>query len=142
MIFQPDQLGPRGAARSGWTVNLSSEYDCQNLFYTVVKPWLPGVGREEVTVRFDDHEKRADFSLFEGKLVVEMKFIDSNAKKSEVVKTLDGLARFYSRNANVGCLLFIIFVKENIVLDDRRWEYDYSFRTTSPQVITIVVRIP
>lgn len=142
MIFRSDQLGQRGVAKSGWTVNLSSEYDCQNLFFTVVKPWLPGLSREEVVIHFDDQAKSADFSLFESRLVIEMKFIDSPGKKAEVVKTLDGLSRFYARNANIGCLLIIVFVKCDVTLDDARWEADYSFRTTAPQVVTIVVRIP
>ena len=142
MIFRSVQLGQRGVAKNGWTVNLSSEYDCQNLFFTVVKPWLPGLGREEVVIHFDDQAKSADFSLFEGRLVIEMKFIDSPGKKTEVIKTLDGLSRFYARNANVGCLLFVVFVKRDVMLDDARWEADYSFRTTAPQIVTIVVRIP
>jgi hypothetical protein len=121
MIFRSDQLDQKGDAKNGWTVNLSSKYDCQNLFFTVVKPWLPGLDREEVAIRFDDQEKIADFDLFEKRLIIEMKFIDSAAKKAEVVKTLDGLSRFYAGNANVGCLLFIIFVKPNVDLDDARW---------------------
>jgi predicted nucleotidyltransferase len=141
MIFQRCQLGQRGFAKDGWTVNLSSEYDCQNLFFTVVKPWLPGLGREETAIHFDDQAKRADFSLFEGRLVIEMKFIDSPGKKAEVVKTLDGLSRFYARNANIGCLLIIIFVKHDVSLDASKWEADYSFKTTAPQVVTIVVRL-
>jgi hypothetical protein len=75
---------------------------------------LPGLGREEIAIRLDDQEKIADFDLFEKRLIIEMKFIDSAAKKAEVVKTLDGLSRFYAGNANVGCLLFIIFVKPNV----------------------------
>jgi hypothetical protein len=113
----------------------------QNLFFPVVKPWLPGLGREEVVIRFDNQEKLADFSLFEGRLVIEMKFIDSPGKKAEV-RTLDALSRFYARNASVGCFLFIIFVKHDITLDDARWEADYSFQATAPQVVTIVVRTP
>lgn len=142
MVIKPSDLGPRGNAKAGWTVNLASEYDCQNLFFTVVKPWLPGLGREEVTIYFDDQKKLSDFSLFEGKLVIEMKFIDGTGKKAEVVKTLDGLARFYARNANVGALLFIIYVKEGVELDHRRWEQDYSTAATSPTVTTVVARIP
>ncbi|GEM_PF-899965 len=142
MVMRPSALAPRGAAKSGWTVNLASEYDCQNLFFTVVKPWLPGLGREEVAIHFDEQQKRSDFSLFEGKLVIEMKFIDGTGKKAEVVKTLDGLSRFYTRNANVGALVFIIYVKEGVELDDRRWEQDYSTVATTPTVTTVVVRIP
>jgi hypothetical protein len=142
MVFRADQLGQKGVAAHGWTVDLSSEYDCQNLFFTVLKPWLPELAREEVTIRFDDQKKLSDFSLFEGRLVIEMKFIDSSRKKAEVVKTLDGLARFYSRNSNIGCLLIIVFVKAGVTLDDARWETDYSFRSVAPQVITVVIRIP
>jgi len=137
-----DQLGPRGAAKLGWTVNLQSEYDCQNLFFTVFKPWLPGLAREEVTIRFDEQAKISDFSLFEGRLVIEMKFVDGPGKKTEVVKTLDGLSRFYARNANVGTLLFMVFVKQNVQIDTDRWESDYSFATKTPNIITVVIVVP
>lgn len=141
MIFRSDMLGPRGHARQGWTVNLRSEYDCQNLFFTIVKPWLPELAREEVAIIFDDQSKLSDFSLFEGRLIIEMKFIDDNAKKAEVVKTLDGLSRFYSRNANIGWLLFILFVKRDVQIDSAKWESDYSFITNSPPVTTVVISI-
>lgn len=142
MIFQKSDLGQRGAAKTGWTVDLNSEYDCQNLFFTVVKPWLPGLAREEVAINYDGQKKLSDFSLFENRLIVEMKFIDSDAKKREVVKTLDGLSRFYSRNSNIDCLLIIIYVKSFVSLDAERWEYDFTFYKTRPQVITAVVVVP
>lgn len=142
MIFQSKDLGQRGSAKSGWTVDLQSEYDCQNLFFTVAKPWLPELGREEIEIHFDDQAKVSDFSLFQGKLVIEMKFIDTDSKKREIVKTLDGLKRFYTRNANIGCLLMIIYVKAGVDVDGPRWETEFTFRTTSPLVTTIVVSIP
>lgn len=142
MIFRPDQLGQRGVAKDGWTVNLQSEYDCQNLFFTVVKPWLPELGREEVEIYFDDQAKVSDFSLFQGRLIIEMKFVQSDAKMREVVKTLDGLKRFYTRNANVGCLLMIICVKPGVAIDGAKWEAEFSYRSASPSVITMVVPVP
>lgn len=54
MILKPNELVKRGAARDGWTVNLKSEYDCQNLFYTVIKPWIPSIGKEQVTIIYDE----------------------------------------------------------------------------------------
>lgn len=57
MVLQSAQLRQRGQAKDGWTVNLQNEYDCQNLFYTVIKPWLPGIRREEVAIYFDDQKK-------------------------------------------------------------------------------------
>lgn len=142
MIFRSSDLGQRGVAKDGWTVDLASEYDCQNLFYTVIKPWIPGIGREEITIRYDGQDKIADFNLFDSKLIVEMKFIDGDSKKREVVKTLDGLGRFYSQNSNIKILLFFIFVKEGVSVDATRWASDYTFSKNSPQVLTHVIYVP
>lgn len=142
MIFQSKDLGQRGNAKSGWTVNLKSEYDCQNLFFTVAKPWLPELGREEIEIYFDDQAKKSDFSLFDGKLVIEMKFIESDNKKREVVKTLDGLTRFYMRNSNIGCLLMVIYAKADVGIDGPKWEDEFTLKTTSPSVTTMVVSVP
>jgi hypothetical protein len=142
MILCPSDLGQRGIAKYGWTVNLTSEYDCQNLFYSVLKPWVPAVGREEVTIRYDDQEKIADFNLFDSKLIIEMKFIDSDAKKREVVKTLDGLSRFYAQNANIRVLLMLVFVKSGVNIDASRWASDYTFYRNTPRIITHVITVP
>ncbi|NKK82039.1 nucleotidyltransferase domain-containing protein [Rhizobium leguminosarum] len=142
MVFKPGSLGPRGQAKSGWTVNLTSEYDCQNLFFTVVKPWLPKLAKEEAEIFFDGQAKISDFSLFDGKLIIEMKFIENLQKKAEVVKTLKGLSDFYRRNANVGYLLLIIFVKETVELDAMQWEAEFSISHVKPNVETIVIKVP
>jgi len=65
-----------------------------------------------VTIRYEKQQKFADFTLFDGRLVVELKFIESETKKREVLKDLDGLSRFYSRNGNIRCLLLLIYYKE------------------------------
>lgn len=142
IILRPEDLGQRGQAKSGWTVNLNDEYDCQNLFFTVVKPWLPGLSREEVAICYDDQDKRSDFSLFEGKLIIEMKFIKDNASKSTVVKTLEGLSSFYIRNNNIGCLLIIVYVKAGVDIDKTKWESDFTHANRAPSVITMVVKVP
>ncbi|MCW2317777.1 hypothetical protein M2322_003342 [Rhodoblastus acidophilus] len=142
MIFSPSQLGQRGEAKCGWTVNLQSEYDCQNLFFTVIKPWLPGLAKEEVEIYFDGQAKIADFSLFNSKLVIEMKFIDRPTKKNEVSKTISGLKNFYIQNGNIRFLLFIIYVKGDVDIDGPRWEAEFTFMTSTPRVITMVIAVP
>lgn len=143
MVLQPDQLQQRGQAKNGWTVSLQDEYDCQNLFYTVIKPWLPELGREEIEIYFDNQKKISDFSLFEGKLTIEMKFIDSGVSKAAVAKTLEGVGRFYSRNSNIGCLLMIVYVKAGTVdVDAARWEAEFTHVHHMPSVITIVIEAP
>jgi REase_DpnII-MboI len=142
MALKPSEVGGNGAARNGWTVNLKSEYDCQNLFFTVVKPWISNIAKEEVTVVFDDQEKSADFSFFNSKLIIEMKFIDSDNKKREVVKTLEGLTDFYKRHTNVNILLMLIFVKEGVAINVGKWEADFTYYSNSPKVITHVIYVP
>lgn len=143
MIVEPKNLGQKGQAKDGWTVNLQSEYDCQNLFYSVVKPWLPELGREEVAIQFDDQEKKSDFSLFGGKLIIEMKFIKDQNSKAAVVKTLQGLCNFYKRNANVHFLLFIVYLKKGEAeVDCTKWEAEFSHQASWPRVLTMVVLVP
>ncbi len=133
----------KGQAKQGWTVNLASEYDCQNLFWTVVKPWLPGLAREEVTVLYDNQKKTADFNLFGNQLVIEMKFIKDSNSMSQVAKTLGGLAQFYQNNANVKVILFMVFVKSGTaVVDGSKWEADFTHSTRQPKVITKVLLCP
>lgn len=142
MIMGPGDLGQKGAAKHGWTVNLQSEYDCQNLFWITVKPWLPALAREEVTIRYEKQDKSADFALFDGRLIVELKFIDTEAKKREVLKDLDGLSRFYSRNTNISCLLLLIYYKDAANIDAARLEADFTFMHKKPTVVTHLIKVP
>jgi REase_DpnII-MboI len=142
MILGMKDLNPKGAAQSGWTVNLQSEYDCQNLLFTVLKPWLGSVGREEIAIRYDEQAKVADFNLFNSQLVIELKYIDTEQKKREVIKTLSGLSEFYLRHANIRVLLILVYVKHGVSVDGNRWQVDYSYVTHSPKVITQVIEVP
>ena len=129
-----------GLAKSGWTVKIASEYDFQNLFWITIKPWLPGLSREEVTITYDGKEKRADFNLFGNQLIIELKHIKDDGDVRETVKTLAGLSEFYSRHPNVRFLIFALLVDAQVQLDDRKWEQDYSYSAHLPIVQTVIVR--
>ena len=138
MIMKKADLGQRGQAKDGWTVNLHSEYDFQNLFWTVIKPWLPTLAREEIEIKYDGQAKYSDFNLFGSKIIIEMKYIDTVSKKAEVVKTLSGLSDFYTKHRNVEVAIFTIFVDKSIEIDSSKWESDFSYTERTPQVITKV----
>lgn len=142
MLFRREDLGKKGAAKDGWTVDLQSEYDFQNLFFTVIKPWLPELGREEITIVYDGQSKSADFNLFGSQIIVEMKHVKDGNTKAAVVKTLKGLEDFYKNHSNVRVLLFCILVEQNVELDDARWEADFSYAAKTPKVLTTVIRNP
>jgi predicted nucleotidyltransferase len=129
-----------GSARDGWTFAIENEADFQNLFWITVKPWLPGLSREEVAITYDGKEKKSDFSIFGSQLIIEFKHIKDAGDARETAKTLEGLSSFYSKHANVRTLLFAILVDVAVDMDDRKWEEDYSYMEHSPQVKTIVLR--
>jgi|SRR5690554_38711 len=129
-----------GQAKSGWTKNLKDEYDFQNLFWIVVKPWLPNLSREDVELKYDGQEKRSDFNLFNNQLVIELKHIKNDGDKRSIVKTLSGLKDFYVQHPNIRTLIFGILVEDSVVIDDRKWESDFSFEENTPNVKTVVIR--
>jgi hypothetical protein len=134
-----DKVNSRQAS---WKITLKTEYDFQDVFYLVFKPWLPGLPREEITVRYDEQEKRADFNLFGNQLIVEMKHVRDASTKAAVSKTLLGLGSFYEKHSNVGLLLFAILADKGVDLDAAKWESDFSFTERTPQVWTRVFRAP
>lgn len=129
-----------GNAKSGWTKNLQNEYDFQNLFWITVKPWLPNLSREAIAIKYDDQEKRSDFTLFNNQLIIELKYIKDDSDKRETVKTLEGLRSFYIQHPNCRVLIFGILVDEKVDLDDKKWETDFSYTEHTPQVKTIIIR--
>lgn len=137
MVVAASELDSNG---KGWEVRLLTEFDFQNLFFLSIKPWLPNLAREEVTIIYDNQTKTADFNLFGSQIVVEMKHIRDSNTKAAVVKTLEGLASFYKRHPNIRVLIFAILVAAEVELDIAKWENDFSYLNREPAVMTVVVR--
>lgn len=129
-----------GQAKTGWTNNLQSEYDFQNLFWITIKPWLPGLSREQTAITYDGNKKNSDFSLFNDQLVLELKHLKDDGDKRETVKTLEGLKTFYTIHPNIRRLIFAILVDKAVDLDDKKWENDFSFADNNPSVLTVIIR--
>jgi CheY-like chemotaxis protein len=120
-------------------MKISSEYDFQNLIHLVLRPWLPSVEAENIAVIFDGNTKYADFSIKGNSLIVEAKYIDTNGKKNDTLKTLEGLKSFYSTNANVKSLLFLILVEDCVDIDKHKIEEEFSQQGKEPSVCVRVM---
>lgn len=70
-----------------------------------------------------------------------MKLAKDKDDKREIAKTLDGLTRFYSENANVQQLLFVIYAKEIAEVDKLEWEGRYSLASSRPKIKTKVIHV-
>jgi predicted nucleotidyltransferase len=140
LINASSSVNNHGQAKTGWTNDLQSEYDFQNLFWITVKPWLPGLSREQTAITYDGNKKNSDFSLFNDQLVLELKHIKDDGDKRETAKTLEGLKTFYTLHPNIRRLIFAILVDKTVDLDDQKWENDYSYADYVPSVMTVLIR--
>lgn len=123
------------------STTLADEYDFQDLFWLVTKPWLPGLAREPFVVNFDGQEKKADFAIAKSRIVIELKCIKDANTKAAVVKTLSGLQNFYQLNANVRLLVFAILALPGVEVDANQWEADFSSEHQDVIVRTLVVKV-
>ena len=139
--FKDRDFAGHGSARSTFLVNPNNEYHAQDLFMLAAKPWFPEICRESVEVVFDGQKKQSDFNLFGSRLIFEFKFAKDKGDKREIAKTLNGLNSFYSDNANVRCLVFIVYAMPKADIDGAKWESRYSHRSDDRETILRVVRV-
>lgn len=121
-------------------LQITSEYDFQNLVSLVIGSWVPSIEREPPQIKFDQQKKVADFSLQRNRLVIEAKHIKDGNTKADVLKQLQGLRSFYETNTNVRCLLFLILVDGDVDLDEPKVEGEFSNRTTEIPCIVKCIR--
>jgi len=139
--FRRADFSNNGNARESFAVNPANEYDLQDLFWIASKPWVQAIAREEVAIVFDGQQKRSDFSISGSRFIVEMKFAKNSSDKRSIVKTLEGLSKFYSENANVTFLLFIIYARRAADIDSVQWEGRFSRSASSPKVLVKVITL-
>lgn len=140
LIDSSERVTGHGQAKTGWTNNLMNEYDFQNLFWIATRPWLTGLGREEVELTYDGNKKVSDFTLFNNQIVIELKHIKNDTDKRNIIKTLGGLKDFYKQHPNIRVLIFGILVNKDVDLDDLKWESDFTYLENDTKVKTKIIR--
>lgn len=138
-VIYTQQIKRKG---QGLSFSFRTELDYQDLFFIIMKPWLPTMTKNPFTIRFDDQNKSADFGLFKNQIIIEMKHIKDKNTKAAVVKTLDGLTSFYRDNPTIKVLIFVIFVNHDIEVDAAEWEEKFSIKHNEQKVFTVVVSAP
>lgn len=116
-------------------LKIRNEYDFRNLIHQALRPIFKDISPENVVIRIDGSDKKADFGIGNNKIIIETKWIDSLSKKAEVIKTLEGLKNFYSENVNVRCHIFLIVYKATVDIDKTLLDYKFSYEKSAPQII-------
>lgn len=130
-----------GNARKSFLISPSSEYDYQDIFWVCAKPWVSSILREVTEVVIDGQKKKSDFSVASSRFIIEMKYAADKNDKREIQKTLEGLKHFYTHNANVQFLLFIIYARKEADIDAGAWERMFSDRTSHAQTMVRVIEV-
>ena len=139
--FQRADFPNSSNARDSFVVKPANEYDVQDLFWIVSKPWVQSIAREKVAIVFDGQEKRSDFSIRGSRFIMEMKFAKNPNDKRSIVRTLEGLSKFYTENANVKFVMFIIYALRTADIDSVQWETNFSRLAGSPKVLVKVITL-
>lgn len=123
-------------------LKLNDEYDFQNLLQFSLRTIYRDIEREPFVIKFDNNKKNADFSLNEGKVVIEAKFISDTNQKNSVLKTLEGLKNFYSLNPRVESLIFLIIYNPNVEIDTVKLESSFSRYNKNIEIIVKFYKNP
>lgn len=96
---------------------LKNEYDFQNYIHMLLRLIYPSIQPEPFVVEFEGSAKNADFSLCDGAVILEAKYIDDKSKKATVLKSIEGLIKIYQRNPRVEVIIFPILYEEGLEID-------------------------
>lgn len=116
------------------SLKITSEYDFLNLIHLILRPWIPSLEAENMTIVFDSNTKNADFSINRNSIIIEAKYIDTTGKKNDTMKTIEGLKSFYKQNANVKALIFLLLVEESVRIDKHKIETEFSDFNKTPLI--------
>ena len=133
-LQKPTHYQRRARSFSFGSIKMENEYDFQNLIHFLMRPVFSDIISETFEIEIDGNSKYADFALMHSQIVVEAKWIDTTNKKAEVLKTLKGLADFYTQNPNVRSLIMVVLCKSNVELDTVLLEHQYSFEKSTPPI--------
>lgn len=117
------------AARRGKAtlIALTNEYDLHNLAEMVLAPFLP-LAREPFSIRCDGIERTPDFSIAQGRIVIEFKFAKDSSEWASNLKEAQGVLPCYLSHPGVETAIAILGVIDEVSIDRNAVESTADFR--------------
>ena len=126
--------------RQGKTaIRFTDEYDLQDLFHTLLRPWVGDIRPEEYTPSYAGSSTRIDFLLREHKIVCELKFVHSasHAKKVGGELTID--IAHYRQHPNCETLYAVIYDPNEYIANPDGLVSDLESNTENPTVKVFIL---
>lgn len=122
------------------TIEITDEYDVQDLLHALLKLHFKDVRAEEYTPSYAGSSTRMDFLLKEEKIVIEVKKTRERLADKEVGQQLILDAAHYASHPGCKELICFVYDPENRVKNPRGLEKDISERSTDSLKVTLLIR--
>lgn len=120
------------------TLEITDEYDVQDLLHALLKVFFDDVRPEEWTPSYAGRKTRADFLLKKERIIVEAKMTRENLKQKQVVEQLIVDRAHYATHPDCDLLLCFVYDPERRLDNPRAIESDLSTDEPAPRMVIIV----
>lgn len=101
---------PLSRRRAGKSVlSLEDEYDVQDLFHSMLRPWVKDIRTEEYTPSYAQTSSRMDFLLKKHRIVVETKFVRDRSHSKKIHQELTIDIAHYRQHPDAGLLWIVVY---------------------------------
>lgn len=134
-------LDNRGHSRPAFKI--INEYDVQDLFHSIMKPYFPDVVTEEYTLKRAGKTKRLDLVIPGLETVIETKMVRSKEHASKIADELDIDIRGYVSHPHCRRFFCYVYDPKRYIKDPRAVERDLSgeaSQDTKTVEVTVLIR--
>lgn len=112
------------------TLDVSDEYDVQDLLHSLLKMFFSDIRAEEVAPSYAGNHRRIDFVLKSEKIAIEVKMTRSNLKNREVSKQLNDDIASYKTHPDSDTLICFIYDPEGWIDNPIGFEQDVYLQSS------------
>ena len=119
---------------------VESEYDVQYLLRSILHLFFDNIRPEEPGKTQAGSSSKADFLLFNEKIIVECKYITKSLTRKKLKMQLNNDIGDYQPQEDCDTLVFFIYDPYNLLENPRGFETDFNKRANEPFEIRTFIR--
>lgn len=125
--------------RGKQTIGFTDEYDVQDLFHALLKPWVNDIRPEEYTPSYAGASTRMDFLLRKYSIVCELKYVHSHSHSKKVGDEITIDIAHYRRHPNCETLYAVIYDPNEHIANPDGLIADLESNSDNPTVKVFIV---
>lgn len=121
------------------TIDFSDEYDLQDLFHSLLRPWVSDIRPEEYTPSYAGSSNRVDFLLYDQKIVCELKYVRDASHARRLGDELIVDVAHYRKHPDCEILVAVIYDPVGLISNPDGLKSDIESNSQGLEVIVYVV---